>query len=418
MALDPRIILGVQPLDVVGAMRQGNAAAAETNQIQQQNALADLYRTQGAGIIAGDQRSLNALAAMDPQAALGIQNTRLGMDSTRLGMQATQQSMDMLTREEQRQIEQFKATKTAAEAQAAAAQIEDAVKMGLSIQTPEQWDAVMQTQAPQLVGQFGNRQAFAMKYMSMAEALKAANPEPPKPQSPQAKFEADKKAGLLPPDAVYKSDAPSVTVNNGGGSDKQIFDTLVADRDIARAVVSGYAGLAEAKKAVDAGIISGSGADFLLSLQKAGAAIGVVDPTVIQNTETFRSAIAPQVAAMLKATAGTANLSNADREFAEKAAGGNINLDAGTIKRLLGIMETAARTSIEGYQAKLDAIYPNTPQFARERAIFAIPTPDFTAPVAGSGSPDTAPAQAGSTTAPPQAVPLTPDLQSIYDKYK
>lgn len=173
MALDPSIILSGQGVDVIGAMGRGNALAAQVQQGQDQNALRSLYRTQGADILAGKQPALNALAGIDPQAALGIR-------SSQIDMQAAQQRMDMLTREEQRAIDEYKATKTAAEAQAAAAKIEDAVKMGLAIQDPQTWDAVMSQQAPELVGQFANRQAFAMKYMSMAEALKASQgPEQP-----------------------------------------------------------------------------------------------------------------------------------------------------------------------------------------------------------------------------------------------
>jgi hypothetical protein len=178
--MDARIILAGQPVDVAGALGAGNQLAAQTNQLRDQNALRDVYRTQGAGIMAGDQRSLNALAAIDPQQALGIK-------AGQLDMRATQQRMDMLTREEQRGIEAFKAQASAAEAAAAAAQIEDAVKMALTAQTPEQFDQlVTQAGAPELAGQFGNRQALAMKYMSMADALKAT--APPEPLSPQDRY--------------------------------------------------------------------------------------------------------------------------------------------------------------------------------------------------------------------------------------
>jgi hypothetical protein len=261
------------------------------------------------------------------------------------------------------------------------------------------------------------REAYASKAMSMAEAFKAnAPPEPPKPLSPQAKFEADKAAGLLPPDAVYKSDAPSLSVDFGGGSDKQVFDTVAASAESARSAVSGLRALQEAKSALEGGIISGAFADNVLALQKIGAAFGVVDPAAIQNTETFRSAIAPQVAAMIKATVGSAQLSNADREFAEKAAGGNINLDEGTIKRLVDIMERGSRAAVEGHIERLNAVYPETPEgtYRRERALFNVSVPQT---ASGSGLPETPPAQAGSTTSPQQSAPLPPDLQSIFDKY-
>lgn len=165
MALDPSIILRGQPLDVVGAMRQGNAAAMETNALRQQNQLADVYRTQGAGLLAGDQGALNALAGVDPAAAFNMRGAQQDFAMNN-------RKMEILNAEEKRAIADAAAQMTAAEKAAAAAQIEDAVKMGLAIQTPEQWDQMMAQQAPELVGQFGNREALAMKYMSMAEILK------------------------------------------------------------------------------------------------------------------------------------------------------------------------------------------------------------------------------------------------------
>jgi hypothetical protein len=179
MALNPSIILAGQPVDFAGSMAAGNQLAAQTNQLRDQNALRQVFQTQGAGILQGNQQSLNALAAIDPAQAMQIQ-------SGQLDMQATRQRMDMLTREEQRQLAATKASMTAAEAAAAAAEIEGAVKMGLAIQTPEQWDAMMAQQAPELVGQFNNRQALAAKYMSMAEVLKAN--APPEPMSPQDRY--------------------------------------------------------------------------------------------------------------------------------------------------------------------------------------------------------------------------------------
>lgn len=91
--MDASIILGGQPLNVLGAMDAGRAMAETQINLNRQNALAELYRTQGAGIAAGDQNALNALAGMDPMAALGVQDARLGMDQTRLQMDATKQDM-------------------------------------------------------------------------------------------------------------------------------------------------------------------------------------------------------------------------------------------------------------------------------------------------------------------------------------
>ena len=176
--------------------------------------------------------------------------------------------------------------------------------------------------------------------------------------------------------------ATKVTTNNsvttgGGGSDKQIFDNVDESAKAARAAATGLSGLTEAQKALQAGIISGAGADQRLGLQKIGSYLGITDPAAIQNTETFRAAIAPQVAAMIKSTVGTANISNSDREFAEKAAGGNINLDAGSITRLVGIMHKAGSGIVNAHNQRLEAIYPDSPnaKFKRERALFGVNAP-------------------------------------------
>lgn len=86
--LDASLILAGRPLDVVGAMRQGNAAAMETNQIRQQNALAQVYQTQGQGLMQGNPQSLNALAPIDPVQAQGFyqgaQTMRINEEELRL----------------------------------------------------------------------------------------------------------------------------------------------------------------------------------------------------------------------------------------------------------------------------------------------------------------------------------------------
>ncbi len=132
------IILQGRSPDIVNSLAQGTRAAAMTNQVRQQNALADLYRTQGAGIAAGDQNALSALAAQDPMAARAVQeqiasgnradaqlslNQRASNRSDaqlRLNMQASER----LTAAEARAVEDHKAKVGAAQAATEAAQAE------------------------------------------------------------------------------------------------------------------------------------------------------------------------------------------------------------------------------------------------------------------------------------------------------
>jgi hypothetical protein len=184
-ALNPSIILAGQGLDVVGAMDAGAIAGQRANQFKQQNALNAYLQQNGGAVMGGDQNALNALAGfgMDGlNAAQGVQSNRLGMDKTRLGMDATRQNMTLatsqearLTRQEERAIQEHAASMSREQRTQEAAQIESAVAQGLAATSPEQWDAVVSQTAPDLVGQFDNREMIAGRYMSVADVLKRSD---------------------------------------------------------------------------------------------------------------------------------------------------------------------------------------------------------------------------------------------------
>lgn len=386
MTLDPSIILGGQPVNVLGAMQAGNDLAKQHQDMQRQNALSQLYQTQGAGIMNGDPGALNALAAYDPAAAMGIKQSQ---QETAFGAE----KMQMLRDEAKQNATEWAMKLSAAEKQQHADTIEKGVAAGMAAQTPQEWDALMtQMGAPELVGKFDQRQAIAYSYMGVADALKAATPEVPKPQSSPGKLAADLKAGLIDKPAydagMDQLSKGGVNIDLGGGTNKQVFDAMSASADTANSAITGLGALKEAKKAVDQGIISGAFANQQLGLQKIGAALGVTDPTAIVNTETFRSAIAPQIAAMMKATVGSTQISNADREFAEKAAGGSITLDEASIKRLLDIMDRAGTAVVQRHMDKLNKVYPEGKGFDRERALFGVTAPAIDAnPPSGDAPP-------------------------------
>lgn len=193
MALDPSIILAGQPVNVLGAISAGNEAAAFQNDALHQQDYRNMLAQNGAGIMAGETGALNALAGFDPAAALGVQESRLGMEAKR-------QSMDILSAQEKRAAEEYARGLTAEQRAAEAAAIEGAVKQGMMIPDAASWDAFMSQSAPELVGQFENRQALAAQFMGWADVLKQAFPEPMKPQSTAGKLKADLDAGLITPE--------------------------------------------------------------------------------------------------------------------------------------------------------------------------------------------------------------------------
>jgi hypothetical protein len=126
-------------------------------------------------------------------------------------------------------LTEYKKTLTAEEAAKEAAALENAAKMALTAETAEQWDQLAQENgAPELVGQFDNREAVAARFMSMAEVMKAQNPEPPKPTASQSDYnfyvEQETAAGRQPLSfnqwdlQSKKAGASTTTVNTGAVS--------------------------------------------------------------------------------------------------------------------------------------------------------------------------------------------------------
>lgn len=249
MALNPSIILQGRGPDVLGAMGQGNALAQQTFDMQRQGDMQRLYREQGVGIAAGEPTAINALAGMDPMAAMGVQRDRLNMDIARRNdgradqqLQMQQQQMGRQTevqdREWQFRMQEYARGLSAEDAAAQAAQVEDAVKMGLGIQDAQTWDQMMAQQAPELVGQFDQRDALAQRYMSVAEILKQQ--AGPAPMSTPGKIQADIAAGILPQGTSLQG-SPMVSVTMPG-QDK--FDEAFAGKDADALATISDAGIA------------------------------------------------------------------------------------------------------------------------------------------------------------------------------
>lgn len=388
--MDASIILGGQQLDLMGAMDRGREAAENKINLDRKNALNALIRDQGAGIMAGDPTALNALAGYDPQAALGIQSTvkqnawaeedraAAKAEGKRMAEEALRANADKLTAEQ-----------LAAEQEALSKGLSGAAFFYQNGDQAGYNNFLAQQGMDPAEFSFEQFPAHAAMFEGALEAMGAFAPPKVEPLSPEGKFAQDKAAGLLPGDAAPQKTGD--TFNLGGGSDKQIFDTLAASADRASTAAVGLNGLTEASNALEAGAITGFAADQRLYLAKLGNYLGVTDPSAVENTETFLAVIAPQVSAMIKATVGSANISNADREFAERAAAGTISLDEAAIKRMIKIMDKMGREAVRIHNEKVNRVYPEGQGYDRERALMIVAA-------SGSGSPPQ-----GSSAAPDQA---------------
>lgn len=221
MTMNAGIILGGQQIDVLGAMDKGRAMAESQIGLNLQNALAQLYKEQGAQIAAGDQGALNALAGFDPLTAQSVAQNNLGMASTRLGMDQTRQQMatsaeDLATRREtsrreaEAALREQAATLTAEQLAAESAALSEALSGGAFFYQNKDkagYDAFLQSKGIDPAEfPFEAFPAHAASVEGVLEAMKTfAPPEAPKPQTEAAQLKADLDAGLID-QATYQAE--------------------------------------------------------------------------------------------------------------------------------------------------------------------------------------------------------------------
>jgi hypothetical protein len=201
------------------------------------------------------------------------------------------------------------------------------------------------------------------QYLALAEMMIGT---PSAPQTDLGKLEADRRSGLID-DATYEAKVKALTtpagttvnVNNAGETAfaKSLGDEfakdLVKGRQRALDAASSLQGAEQAKMLLDGGIITGAGADWMLSAGKVLQQAGInLAPDAIANTEAFAASQAKQVAEIIKQFGAGTGLSDADREFALQAAGGKITMTEQSIRRILDINARAARNTIRAYNAE------------------------------------------------------------------
>lgn len=123
----------------------------------------------------------------------------------------------------------------------------------------------------------------------------------------------------------------------------------------------------EGRKILDNGVITGFGSDFLtgmgLALQRAGIDYGGEAPA---NTQAFVSNMANNVGKIIKQFGSGTGLSDADREYATKIAGGSVALDERAIRKIFDIQEKQARWVIRNHNAKAKGINSQVPLTVQE----------------------------------------------------
>lgn len=155
------------------AMMQGQRFADQTRESQKRNRLSDLFETDGQAIAQGDAGALNRLAAIDPFLSRRVQRQNTA-DTRAVNADGRAQKLFDI------KLEEYAKGKDAAELAAEAEHIRKGVQVAYDTQTSEEWDnSVTQFGAPELVGQFGNKDALLAQYLTTAQFLEQrAGPKP------------------------------------------------------------------------------------------------------------------------------------------------------------------------------------------------------------------------------------------------
>ena len=159
-----------------------------------------------------------------------------------------------------------------------------------------------------------------------------------------------------------------VDVNLPGEENKNVFGEEIAKRGAekfsdkyqkAQDAIQSMRSDIDSERLMDDGIIAGIGANFLIGAGKALSRLGFHkfdDP--IANTEAYVSQKGNQVAQVIKAFGSGTGLSDADRKYAERIAGGDITVSEGALRYISDINNRRRASLINEVNDQLKKIPP------------------------------------------------------------
>lgn len=144
----------------------------------------------------------------------------------------------------------------------------------------------------------------------------------------------------------------------GKANVKDIKDTQVAARDSADIIDTIHQG----RRILDAGVITGTGAEFLTNFGQALIRAGFTErEDVVANTKAYVALMAGNVGKVIKQFGAGTGLSDSDREYAAKMVGGDISVNEASIRKILDMNESAARNVIARHNKSVSGIRSQIP---------------------------------------------------------
>jgi hypothetical protein len=180
---------------------------------------------------------------------------------------------------------------------------------------------------------------------------------------------------------TYNKPAASTVVNVNNAQEKEFekalgkgqADKVLASKASAEDAAQILATNMVGKTLLDKGMLTGVGANFFTTLNQglsqAGIDFGYADAA--QNSQAYGALMAANTAKIIKQFGAGTGLSDADREYALKAAAGDIKYDEKSIRKILDINNRAAQNAINKHNRDVKDIKTNIP--------LAVDVKDYTA---------------------------------------
>ena len=131
---------------------------------------------------------------------------------------------------------------------------------------------------------------------------------------------------------------------------EKMSESIVSRRPDVLDAANGLQTISQAEKLLNDGIITGSGANYRLNAGKALQRAGIhLDDDAISNTETYVALMGKEVGSLIRMFGSGTGLSDADRMYAEKIAGGNISVNEQSLRKIIAINKRARINLIGSY---------------------------------------------------------------------
>lgn len=136
-----------------------------------------------------------------------------------------------------------------------------------------------------------------------------------------------------------------------------------------------------ARELLDGGMITGTGANWRLSAAKALATVGLTDGATVANTEAYMAARARDVLNLVKGLGSATAISDADREFANRMAAGQIDLSETGMRKILDLLDRYSRETIDRHNRDAERLPPELSKYP-----LTVPMPEMKPRASGTTS--------------------------------